>query len=294
MILPFTKMQGIGNDFVVVDARTGLEADWPEAAVAWCRRHFGIGADGLLVISNAPDADARMEMFNPDGTRDFCGNGLRCVARFVADGMPGAGRRQLRIATDAGVRQCEVAYDGSGVTVTVDMGLPAFDPPGIPMAVDLPEVVDYPLPLTEAPSLPSPAPRGRVRAGAALTISALSTGTTHAVTFVDALPDDAEFLTVSPEVELHPLFPERTSLMWVRRVSESRLSMRIWERGASETLGCGTGACAAAVAARRKGLIGRSATVASAGGELTVTWDPGEHILMAGPAERVFEGRVEL
>jgi diaminopimelate epimerase len=123
-----------------------------------------------------------------------------------------------------------------------------------------------------------------------LTVSALSTGSTHAVTFVETMPDDAEFLTVSDEVEVHPLFPERTSLMWVRRDSETHLTMRIWERGAGETLGCGTGACAAAVAARRKGLIGPSATVASAGGDLTVTWDAGKPILMTGPAEYVFAG----
>lgn len=275
MDVPFTKMQGIGNDFIVIDARAGLRAEWGEVALRMCRRHFGIGSDGLLVIGEEADADARMDMFNPDGTPDFCGNGLRCVARYVADRMPNRTSRTLRIATSAGTRDCQVTYGPSSVMVSVDMGIPRFDPPSIPMATDAADAMDYRVPLRDG----------------ALTISALSTGTAHALIFADALPDDATFVKVSEEVETHPLFPERTSVMWVRKDSDSRLSMRIWERGAGETLGCGTGACAAAVAARRKGLVESTVTVASPGGELTIRWNDGERIQMTGPAEYVFEGR---
>ena len=274
MEIAFKKMQGVGNDFIVIDARDGIQADWTEVAVRMCRRHFGIGSDGLLVIGDEAGADARMDMFNPDGTRDFCGNGLRCVARYVADRLSLDGPTELRIATMAGTRWSRVTYGPSGATVTVDMGEPRFDPASIPMAVDAPDAVDYELPLSE----------GKLK------VTALSTGTAHAVTFVDTLPDDATFLKVSDKVEMHPLFPERTSVMWVRKESDSRLAMRIWERGAGETLGCGTGACAAAVAARRKGMVGRTVTVVTRGGELTITWDEGQSVLMTGPAEYVFEG----
>lgn len=274
MTVAFTKMQGIGNDFIVVDARERQACDWPVVAERMCRRHFGIGADGLLVIGADPDADARMDMYNPDGTPDFCGNGLRCVARYVADRQAPSGPSDLRIATMAGTRSCRVDRGPSSVAVTVDMGQPSFDPRSIPMAVDLPEVIDYPLALS----------RG------SLMISALSTGTAHAVAFVEALPDDAAFRTVSEEVETHPLFPERTSLMWVRRDAPDRLTLRIWERGAGETLACGTGACAAAAAARRKGLAEGSVVVASAGGELIIGWEPDGRLRMTGPAEYVFEG----
>jgi len=259
---------------VVVDPRTGPEADWSQLARRMCERHLGIGADGLLVIANARGADAGMAMYNPDGSEDFCGNGLRCVARYIADGMPAAPEVRLAIATAEGARAAVVRYGDGDALVTVDMVEPEFEPGRIPMDVAGPDALDFMLPIAD----------GR------LAISALSTGSTHAVTFVDALPDDTTFERVSRQVEVHPLFPKRTSLMWVRADGPDRLAMRIWERGVGETLGCGTGACAAAVAAQRKGLTGRTVTVASAGGALTVTWSPGEPILMTGPAEYVFEG----
>jgi diaminopimelate epimerase len=278
MILPFIKMQGVGNDFVVVDARGWLETDWSAVAVRLCRRHYGIGADGLLVIGDAPEADARMEMFNPDGTRDFCGNGLRCVARYVADRAGRGESAVLRLATLAGVRHAEVRRIERRTVVTVDMGEPAFAPEAVPVITDGSDALDMSLAL----------------ASASIRIAALSTGSTHAVTFVDALPDDRTFETISAEVETHPAFPERTSLMWVRRDAPDRLTMRIWERGAGETLGCGTGACAAAVAARLRGLTRSPVTVATGGGELTVEWEPGSRIRMTGPAEYVFHGSVRL
>ncbi len=278
MEVRFTKMQGIGNDFVVVDARMGPATDWPEFARRACKRRFGIGADGLLIVGEAPDADAAMLMYNPDGTPDFCGNGLRCVARFVADRKGSGYPATLTLATLAGHKRATVERAGDSVAVTADMGRPEFDPARVPMSVNAQEALDYPLELSD-----------RV-----LRVSVLSTGSTHAVAFVDALPSDPEFAAVSAEVETHALFPERTSLMWVQHSGEDALRLRIWERGVGETLGCGTGACAAAVAARRKGIVGRTVRVRSAGGELIVNWEPGDTIIMTGPAEYVCEGTMSL
>jgi len=269
--LPFTKMQGVGNDFVLVDTRSGVEHDWPRLAVRMCDRHFGIGADGLLLITACSEADVGMRMFNPDGTEDFCGNGLRCVARYVADAEDPR-PDTLRIGTLSGVR---TAWLIGPDTVRADMTDPVFRPEGIPMRVTGERVLDYELPIENG----------------FLRITALSTGSTHAVVFVDRLPDDDEFVRISRQVENHPLFPERTSLMWTRVESPERLRLRIWERGAGETLGCGTGACAAMIAARLHGYVGSRVAVASEGGEMTVEWEPGGTLFQTGPAEYVFGGR---
>jgi len=281
-------MQGVGNDFVVVDGRANHGLDWAGLAPEVCDRRFGIGADGLLVIDRSRIADAMMRMYNPDGTPDVCGNGLRCIARYLVErsgfGAQGSGEFQrpapdvqhsLAIATLAGVRNAVVRYSESGeCLVTVEMGQPRFAPSDIPMLVPGPRVLDYPL---------------RVE-GETIPVTVLSTGTAHAVLFVPELPDEERFRSLSPPVENHPLFPERASLMWTRVESPSRLRIRIWERGAGETWGCGTGACAAAVAARLHGYTEETVTVASRGGELVIRWREGEPIQMTGPAVYVYEG----
>jgi diaminopimelate epimerase len=276
--LRFTKMQGVGNDFIVVDGRQYASVDWSTLSLELCDRHTGIGADGLLVLERTHLADIRMRMFNPDGTPDVCGNGLRCMARYAVE--RGIMRDDtLRVATLAGVRDARMIRDANGAiaAVTIAMGHPRFDPVQIPMRVASDRVIDYRLELDD---------------GLSLTISALSTGSTHAVAFVNSLPDDDYFNTVSPQVEEHPLFPDRTSLMWCKVEDPQRLSLRIWERGAGETWGCGTGACAAAVAAIDKRFVcpGAPVTVASRGGELVVCWREGEQVEMTGPAETVYTG----
>jgi diaminopimelate epimerase len=276
-------MQGVGNDFVVVDGRDRPDRDWSALAVEVCDRHTGIGADGLLVLGQTRFADILMRMYNPDGTPDVCGNGLRCLARYAVERGIVSGD-SLRVGTLAGVRPAQIRRDACGriEAVTVTMGQPRFDPPSIPMRLAIDPVLDYPLELENGVTLP---------------ITALSTGSTHAVTFVPELPDDARFFAISPEVEHHPLFPERTSLMWcVPDRSASRLDIRIWERGADETWGCGTGACAAAVAAVLHGHAeaGTPVIVASKGGELIVEWQPGQEIIMTGPAETVYQGLYHL
>jgi diaminopimelate epimerase len=276
--LPFTKMQGVGNDFVLVDGRADGDLDWSVLAAEMCDRNTGIGADGLLVLDSTQLADIMLRMYNPDGTPDVCGNGLRCIARYAVERglVPGD---TLRVATLAGVRSARAHRSESGeiVSVTVSMGTPRFDPPSIPMRVPLERVYNYPLAFDTQRALP---------------ITALSTGSTHAVTFVEQLPEDDRFFEVSPLVETHPLFPDRTSLMWCHVEEPSRLRMRIWERGAGETWGCGTGACAAAVAALLHGYVrsDEPVTVVSKGGELLVRWQQDAPIEMTGPAEFVFTG----
>src|SRR5690242_15838562 len=212
-LLRFTKMQGVGNDFIVVDGRRDRGQDWSTLALELCDRKFGIGADGLLVLDNTHLADIMMRMYNPDGTPDVCGNGLRCIARYAVE--QGIVRRDdLRVATLAGVRAAQIhrGADGQVESITVSMGLPRFDPLSIPMRVAAERIVDYPL---------------RLESGQVLPITALSTGTAHAVTFVDLLPDDDCFFAVSPQVENHTLFPERTSLMWCQVESSCQLRLRI-------------------------------------------------------------------
>lgn len=272
-------MQGVGNDFMVVDGRE-YSLDWPALAPIVCHRRYGVGADGLLVLSESLHADLRMRMFNPDGTEDVCGNGLRCMARYAVERARVPPSDRLTIEVLSGVRTAYLSYRPSGEVseITVDMGPPRLAPPEIPMQVSQEPVLRYPLPL----------PNGTV-----LPVTVLSTGSTHAVTFVNALPEDPQFQTISPMVEHHPLFPERTSLMWCQITGPDRISMRIWERGAGETWGCGTGACAAAVAAILEGHIPRRdhpVLVHSRGGTLRVRWSDGQSILMSGPAEFVYEG----
>jgi len=276
--LLFTKMQGIGNDFVVVDGRDISGLDWSALSPELCDRYRGVGADGLLVVENSNLAEIMMRMYNPDGTPDVCGNGLRCIARYAFDRQI-VTSDSVRIATLAGVREARAvrSADGTIEAIRVAMGFPRFDPASVPVRIPESEAYDYRLTLG---------------VDSFLTISALSTGSTHAVTFVRQLPDDAEFNAVSPLVEHSPKFPERTSLMWCKVESRSRLELRIWERGAGETLGCGTGACAAAVTAIRHGFVDSTSpvTVASKGGEMQIVWRPGEQMEMIGPAEFVFEG----
>jgi diaminopimelate epimerase len=270
--LPFTKMQGVGNDFVVVDARGGTAADWPAVALNACDRRFGIGADGLLVIDYSDRADVRMRMFNPDGTEDFCGNGLRCVARYALDRSHGG--KFLLIETMAGVRQATMDTSGGSPLITVEMGEPRFRPEELPMRVDQSPVQDYPLTVGDQ----------------TVSVTVISTGTTHSIVFVDELPSDERFFRLSPQIERHPVFPERTSIMWTKVEAPARLRLRIWERGGGETFGCGTGACAAAVAAQTHGRAEEVVTVASKGGELKIRYCLDEQILMTGPADYSFDG----
>ncbi|MBC8103457.1 MAG: diaminopimelate epimerase [Cytophagales bacterium] len=285
---PFTKMQAVGNDFVVLESASWPEtADWAVLAIRLCDRNFGVGGDGLLVMGPSEVAEVRMRMFNPDGTEDMCGNGLRCIARLsyqrgLFGGGGAGGPAEGFVETLVGLRKVAVREEG---TITAAMGVPEFEPTQLPASVPpgIQKIRDYPLSLEGY---------GEIR------ISAVNTGSTHSVLWCDALPEDGHFFALSPRIENHPVFPERTSVLWARVAhkgdagSPALLELRIWERGAGETLGCGTGACAAAaVAVAENRVEGDSVLVRSKGGTLQIhTRGAGHAITMAGPAEVVFTG----
>ena len=268
-------MHGIGNDFVVFDALDCPTFDAPDfgferAAQTLCARHTGVGADGLLLLLRGEDAPVRMRMWNPDGTEDMCGNGLRCIARLAhARGYVG---ETFAVQTLAGVRDCSI----EGELVSVGMGQPMLEPSAIPMSLihgENPQHYLLPVGDERLPAL------------------SLSTGSTHTVLFCDSLPDDARFFHLSPLIEGHVFFPQRTSVMWAQHTGANELRLRIWERGAGETWACGTGACAAAVAAILTGRARDQVTVSSKGGALRIAWQEGGPITMTGPAQIVFHGQ---
>jgi diaminopimelate epimerase len=311
---PFTKMQAVGNDFVLVDqAQWPEDADWSQQALRLCDRHRGIGADGLLVVGPSAVADIRMRMYNPDGTEDMCGNGLRCVVRYgLAHGF--FDRLVRHCAQDEGDAAFVI-----GLAETLD-GLHMFeldlqDPPGrnfrddpgadIPIAIEL-----YP-PRFAARDVPMDGPDGTAEVQGfplpledigSVAVSSVNTGSTHTVIWVNELPEDERFFAVSPRIENHPLYPERTSVLWAAlggRTADDirRIKVRIWERGVGETLGCGTGACAVAALAVAEGRVARSddwVAVDSAGGILQVHWngDPSSPVRLFGPAAIVYQGLV--
>lgn len=265
------KYQGVGNDFVLVEGETD-EGAWPQVAEGMCARHWGVGADGLLVVLPSGTAAARMRMFNPDGTEDMCGNGLRCVALHLAERGRAAGA--FEVETLSGLRQVEIVERGPGwAQVRAGMGRADLRPDAIPARLAGDRAVDVEVPVADE----------------TLRLTPLSTGTAHAVLFGDR-PDDARFFRLSPLVEHHALFPERTTVLWATVAGPDRLSLRIWERGVGETLACGTGACAAAVAAYLKGLVGREVRVESPGGTLEVGIGGDLSLTLTGPAVRVFRG----
>jgi diaminopimelate epimerase len=274
----FTKMHGIGNDYVYVDC---FVASLPDAA-AFARRvsprHTGIGSDGVILICPSDTADCRMEMYNADGSRgEMCGNGIRCVGKYVYD--HGLVRKDtLRVATDAGLKVLRLHIrDGRVHAVTVDMGEPILDGPRIPVAAEG-QVIDAPLQVD----------------GQTYHVTCVSMGNPHCVTFVpsvEALP----LATIGPCFEQHSFFPERVNTEFVQVLGRGALRMRVWERGSGETAACGTGACAALVAAVLTDKADRRATIHLNGGDLQIDWNAADnHVSMSGPAEEVFTGEIEV
>jgi diaminopimelate epimerase len=275
--LPFRKLHGTANDFVYVDARRGLPADPATLAPRLCDRHRGIGADGLILLLDSARADCRMRIFNADGSvAEMCGNGIRGFAKWVLDhGLVTAD--PLRVETDTGVSTVSVRRNhGRVVSVTVDMGPPEWEGRRIPVDADGP-VLERPLSVD----------------GRQWIVSCVSMGNPHCVVFVDD-PGALVLAEVGPSFERHPFFPRRVNTEFIRVESPERLRMRVWERGAGETLACGTGAGAAAVVAARTGRTARHVTVALPGGELEIDWRDDDRVYMTGDAVEVFAGEIEV
>jgi diaminopimelate epimerase len=276
--LPFVKMHGIGNDYVYVDGFAHRVTDPAALARRVSPRRTGIGADGLILICPSSVADCRMEMYNADGSRGaMCGNGIRCVGKYVAEQGLSA-RNPLRVETDSGIKVLELTRRGGRVaSVTVDMGEPILDGPRIPVAAEG-RVIDAPLEI----------------AGAAYRVTCLSMGNPHCVVFTDDV-EALDLERLGPGFEHHRFFPDRVNTEFVRVEGPALLRMRVWERGSGETAACGTGACAALVAAVLTGRAERRATLRLNGGDLDIEWCAADgHVLMSGPAEEVFRGEIEV
>ena len=271
----FTKMQGAGNDYVYVDCfRETLPADPAVVAQQVSNRHFGIGADGLILICPSDVADARMRMFNADGSEaEMCGNGIRCVAKYVYDHHI-ACKQTLRLETGAGIKTVDLEVaDGVARRVRVDMGEPILQAQSIPTTLSGDPVVNAALAV----------------GAQTLAATCVSMGNPHCVIFVDQL-SDAWVLGIGPQVENDPHFPRRVNAEFVEVVSQAEVRMRVWERGSGETLACGTGACAVCVAGVLTGRTGRKVLVRLVGGDLELEWGADNHVYMTGPAVEVFSG----
>jgi diaminopimelate epimerase len=276
MRIKFTKMHGLGNDFIVLHDPEIKAADLSGFCRRFSDRRFGIGFDQALILRPSDRADVRMEVYNADGSRvEMCGNGVRCVATYLWDrGL--AGKGDLSIETPAG----SIRLRPSGDLVEVDMGEPVIPGWGRGDAI----------PATGAKALQT----GLVVDDGKFDVTRVSMGNPHAVIFV---PDVASFPVerYGPSLETHPLFPDRTNVEFVQIMGPGELRMRVWERGTGETLACGTGACAAAVAAHLNGLTSRKVLIHLNGGDLRVHWSEADgHVLMTGPAVEVFEGEVKI
>lgn len=276
MKLRFSKMHGAGNDFIVIDAIKQRVVLTPEQVRLLADRHFGIGCDQLLLVErpHSADADFRYRIFNADGGEvEQCGNGARCFVRFVHDqGL--TQKTEIRVETASGIILPRLEADGR---VTVNMGEPRFIPADIPFIADK-QALTYSLPL----------------ATESIEISAVSMGNPHAVQWVTALDSDL-IARQGPQIEHHPRFPKRVNAGFMQIHDRRHITLRVYERGAGETLSCGTGACAAVVAGITRDLLDDTVTVTTRGGELSIHWaGVGHAVLMTGPAVTVFEGEIEI
>jgi diaminopimelate epimerase len=284
--LEFTKMHGCGNDYIYIVALHARPADPSALSVKLSDRHFGVGGDGLIMLAPSSNADIRMEMYNADGSRSaMCGNGIRCLARLAFErGLVRA--NPMVVETDAGLKTVELRLEHRRVVgATVDMGEPILEGRDIPVDA-VGRIIDYPLDL----------------AGMRESITALSMGNPHCVVFVadDGVfkLQDRDFAELGRKFEHHPFFPRRVNTEFIMAVSRRNLRMRVWERGSGETWACGTGACAAVVAAVLTNHSERTATVELRGGNLEIEWRAegadANHVFMTGDAVEVYRGEIEL
>ncbi len=270
-------MHGTGNDFVVVSADS-KSRDWPGLAVAMCDRHFGVGADGLILALPSTRAALRMRMFNPDGSEaEMCGNGIRCLVKFAVErGLASTREDSITIETLAGDLRCELTRSAGQVErVRVAMGVPRLQPAEVPVrASGDGALLDFPVNV----------PAGTFR------VTCVSMGNPHAVHFTETPVADFSLSTIGPSVEHNQAFPNRVNFEIVNSVSLGHVRARVWERGAGETLACGTGACAIGVAARLRGMSDGGTIVSLPGGDLTIEWDGAGDVFLSGPATEVFSG----
>ena len=277
--MKFTKMQGLGNDYVYVNCFKETIENPPEMAKKVSNRNFGIGSDGLIMINPSDVADFEMEMYNADGSRsEMCGNGIRCVGKYVYDyGL--TEKEHISVETLAGIKYLDLTVeDGKVKLVKVDMGSPELVPENIPIVADGNRVIDEPINVN----------------GTEYRMTGVSMGNPHAVVYVEDVKGLA-IATIGPAFENHERFPNRVNTEFVKVLDRNTVEMRVWERGSGETMACGTGACAVAVACILNGFTEDKVTVKLLGGDLQIEWDKeADKIYMTGPAEVSFDGEINL
>lgn len=277
--MKFTKMQGLGNDYVYVNCFKETIENPPEMAKKVSNRNFGIGSDGLIMINPSDVADFEMEMYNADGSRsEMCGNGIRCVGKYVYDyGL--TEKEHISVETLAGIKYLDLTVeDGKVKLVKVDMGNPELVPANIPIVADGDRVIDEPINVN----------------GTEYRMTGVSMGNPHAVVYVEDVKG-LDIETIGPAFENHERFPNRVNTEFVKVLDRNTVEMRVWERGSGETMACGTGACAVAVACILNGFTEDKVTVKLLGGDLQIEWDKeADKIYMTGPAEVSFDGEINL
>ena len=277
--MKFTKMQGLGNDYVYVNCFKETIENPPEMAKKVSNRNFGIGSDGLIMINPSDVADFEMEMYNADGSRsEMCGNGIRCVGKYVYDyGL--TEKEHISVETLAGIKYLDLTVeDGKVKLVKVDMGSPELVPENIPIVADGNSVIDEPINVN----------------GTEYRMTGVSMGNPHAVVYVEDVKG-LDIETIGPAFENHERFPNRVNTEFVKVLDRNTVEMRVWERGSGETMACGTGACAVAVACILNGFTEDKVTVKLLGGDLQIEWDKeADKIYMTGPAEVSFDGEINL
>lgn len=277
-MIKFTKMQGLGNDYVYIDAINQKIENESSLAQFVSNRHFGIGSDGLILICSSEIADFKMRMFNSDGSEaEMCGNGIRCVGKFVYDkGL--TNKTTLKIETLAGVKELKLNLkEGKVDTIRVDMGEPIFEAEKIPVVSSEKMVKNLKLEIEERK----------------FNFTCLSIGNPHAITFVENV-EDFEVEKYGSKIEVNERFPQKINVEFIEIVNKNYIKMRVWERGSGETLACGTGACASVVAGIINNLIERKVTVELLGGILEIKWNKEDnHVYMTGPAVTVYEGELK-
>ena len=274
--MKFTKMQGLGNDYVYANCFKEKIENPSELAVRISDRHFGVGSDGLIMINPSDKADFEMEMYNADGSRgEMCGNGIRCVAKYVYDyGL--TDKTSISVETLGGIKYLDLTVeDGKVSLVKVDMGRPELEPSRIPVVAGGDRAVDEPITVD----------------GKEYRMTCVSMGNPHAVVYVDCDVKELPLEEIGPGFEHHERFPKRVNTEFVRVLDRKTVEMRVWERGSGETLACGTGACAVAVSSALNGLTEDEVTVKLLGGDLRIQWDrERDTVYMTGPAAVVFDG----
>ena len=277
--MKFTKMHGIGNDYVYVNCFKETVENPSEVAVKVSDRHFGIGSDGLILIKPSEVADGKMEMYNADGSQGaMCGNGIRCVAKYMYDyGI--TDKTSISVETKSGIKYLDLTLkDGKVDTVKVNMGTPILQAAEIPVRFEKEQVINEPV-LVD---------------GAKWRITCVSMGNPHAITYIDDVKG-LEIEKIGPKFENYEMFPDRVNTEFVHVIDRKTVEMRVWERGSGETLACGTGACAVAVSSILNGLTEDEVTVKLLGGDLKIFWDQKENtVYMTGSATTVFDGEIDI